>query len=88
MNGVCRRRIESNFKMANDLLFAPLKILQNQIHRLRGEDAPETAAKLAEAADVHFGEFCGSFRGILATQAMDLILGNFQRGQTEGRSPS
>lgn len=40
---------ESNFKLANDLLFAPLKISEHQIHRLRGEDAPETAAKLAEA---------------------------------------
>jgi 6-phosphogluconolactonase len=40
---------ESNFKMANDLLFAPLKIAENQIHRLRGEDVPEQAAKQAEA---------------------------------------
>jgi len=40
---------ESNFKMANDLLFAPLKISQEKIHRLRGEDVPEAAAKQAEA---------------------------------------
>ena len=40
---------ESNFKMANDLLFAPLKISEKQIHRLRGEDAPDSAAKQAEA---------------------------------------
>lgn len=40
---------ESNFKLANDLLLAPLGISENQIHRLCGEDAPETAAKLAEA---------------------------------------
>src|SRR2546430_6580448 len=40
---------ESNFKLANDLLFAPLRISKDQIHRLRGEDAPETAARLAEA---------------------------------------
>jgi len=39
---------ESNFKMANDLLFVPLKISEKQIHRLRGEDVPEAAAKLAE----------------------------------------
>ena len=38
---------ESNFKMANDLLFAPLKISQEKIHRLRGEDVPEAAAKQA-----------------------------------------
>lgn len=40
---------ESNFKMANDLLFVPMKIAEKQIHRLRGEDAPETGAKKGEA---------------------------------------
>lgn len=40
---------ESNFKLANDLLFQPLKISEKQIHRLRGEDAPEAAAKSGEA---------------------------------------
>jgi 6-phosphogluconolactonase len=40
---------ESNFKLANDLLFRPLKISEKQIHRLRGEDAPDAAAKSAEA---------------------------------------
>jgi 6-phosphogluconolactonase len=39
---------ESNFKMAEDLLFKPLKILQNQIHRIRGEDSPSVAVKTAE----------------------------------------
>lgn len=38
---------ESNFKMADDLLFAPLKISEGQIHRLRGELDPEVA--VAEA---------------------------------------
>jgi 6-phosphogluconolactonase len=38
---------ESNFKMANDLLFAPLKIPANQIHRIRGEEPPEAAANSA-----------------------------------------
>lgn len=40
---------DSNFKMANELLFAPLKIAENQIHRLRGEIAPAEAAKIAES---------------------------------------
>lgn len=40
---------ESNFKMANDLLFEPLEIPKDRIHRLRGEDVPESAAELAEA---------------------------------------
>lgn len=38
---------ESNFKLANELLFAPLKIPAGQIHRIRGDDSPETAAKFA-----------------------------------------
>jgi 6-phosphogluconolactonase len=39
----------SNFAIARRLLFAPLKIADNQIHRIRGESAPETAAKAASA---------------------------------------
>ncbi len=39
---------ESNFKMASDLLFSPLKVPENQIHRVRGEDEPVTAMKAAE----------------------------------------
>jgi 6-phosphogluconolactonase len=40
---------ESNFKLANDRLFAPLNISATQIHRLRGEIAPAEAVKSAEA---------------------------------------
>jgi len=38
---------ESNFKLASELLFAPLKIPANQIHRIRGEEPPEAAGKTA-----------------------------------------
>ena len=38
---------ESNFKLANDVLFEPLKMSANQIHRIHGEDLPEAAAKVA-----------------------------------------
>ncbi len=38
---------ESNFAIARKLLFAPLKIADAQIHRIRGEDSPEAAAKAA-----------------------------------------
>src|SRR5271156_3057353 len=38
---------ESNFRAAHELLFAPLKISEAQIHRLRGEDSPEVAAQKA-----------------------------------------
>ncbi len=38
---------ESNFYQAKKLLFGPLKIGDAQIHRIRGEDSPEAAAKAA-----------------------------------------
>lgn len=38
---------ESNFRIANELLFVPLNIAPQNIHRVRGEETPETAAKLA-----------------------------------------
>src|ERR1017187_8604820 len=38
---------ESNFAVARKFLFAPLKIADAQIHRIRGEDSPEAAAKAA-----------------------------------------
>jgi 6-phosphogluconolactonase len=41
---------ESNFKLANDLLFSKLEnISEKQIHRLRGEDSTSAAVKIAEA---------------------------------------
>jgi len=39
---------DSNFKAANELLFLPLKISAEKIHRLRGEDSPSAAVKIAE----------------------------------------
>jgi 6-phosphogluconolactonase len=38
---------ESNFAIARKFLFAPLKIGDAQIHRIRGEDSPEAAATAA-----------------------------------------
>jgi 6-phosphogluconolactonase len=38
---------ESNFRLANELLFLPLKISKSQIHRIRGELPPEAAAAQA-----------------------------------------
>jgi 6-phosphogluconolactonase len=38
---------ESNFKMANELLFTPLKINVEKIHRLRGELPPAEAVEIA-----------------------------------------
>ena len=40
---------ESNYRLANELLFQPLQVPKAQIHRVCGEDSPETAARKAEA---------------------------------------
>jgi 6-phosphogluconolactonase len=40
---------ESNFAIAQELIFAPLAIPEAQIHRIRGEDDPAKGAKNAEA---------------------------------------
>ncbi|MBC8096097.1 MAG: 6-phosphogluconolactonase [Akkermansiaceae bacterium] len=40
--------VESNFRMAQELLFAPLNIPEQQIHRIRGEYSPDVAAKQAQ----------------------------------------
>lgn len=39
---------ESNYRLANELLFAPLQIPSGQIHRVLGEAAPEVAMTTAE----------------------------------------
>jgi 6-phosphogluconolactonase len=39
---------DSNYRMAAELLFGPLRISPEKIHRLRGEDFPQAAAKSAE----------------------------------------
>lgn len=40
---------ESNFRIASELLFQPLRIPAANIHRIRGEDEPDAAARTAEA---------------------------------------
>lgn len=39
--------LESNFKLADEMLFKPLNIGVEKIHRLRGEDSPQTAVATA-----------------------------------------
>jgi 6-phosphogluconolactonase len=60
---------ESNFRLANELLFVPLKIADQQIHRLRGEDVPHDAVKKAEAELRRFAAASQSGQPVL-----DLIL--------------
>ena len=54
---------ESNFKLANELLLAPLQIPEDRVHRLRGEEAPEAAVKTAGA----------ELRRVTGGAALDLI---------------
>ena len=44
---------DSNFAMADAMLFSPLHIPSAQIHRMRGEDPPETAAAQYETTLRH-----------------------------------
>ena len=55
---------DSNYKMANDLLFVPLKISEAQIHRIHGEKPPASAVKIIEA----------EFLQAAPSQVFDLIL--------------
>jgi len=59
----------SNFKMANELLFAPLAIAAEKIHRLRGEDPPPAALKMAKAELCRIAE-----KNQEQQPALDLIL--------------
>jgi 6-phosphogluconolactonase len=60
---------ESNFRLAEECLFTPLHITSGNIHRLRGEDAPQVALKIAEA------ELFGAVRKDLEQQPiLDLIV--------------
>jgi len=53
---------ESNYKMAKELLFEPLKISEPQIHRLRGEEVPAVGVQKAEA----------ELRGVIPLQKFNL----------------
>lgn len=59
--------VESNFKLANELLFTPLRIAPAQIHRLRGELPPEEAVERANAELARVAPFENGER------ALDLI---------------
>ena len=48
---------QSNFAMVKKVLIEPLKLPDENVHRMRGEDEPEAAAEAYEAEiQAHFGE--------------------------------
>ena len=61
--------IESNYRVANELLFAPLALKPDKIHRVRGEDSPDSAAAEAEAELCRIASLDGAGQPIL-----DLVL--------------
>lgn len=62
---------ESNFKLASELLLTPLKIPENQVHRLRGEDSPAAAVKMAE---LELRQVAGGAGNSAGVPRLDLIL--------------
>jgi 6-phosphogluconolactonase len=60
---------DSNFRVAQELLFRPLAIRESQIHRIPGEDPPEMGAAKAEADLCHTAPLYNAGRPVL-----DLVL--------------
>jgi 6-phosphogluconolactonase len=60
---------DSNFRMASELLFAPLNIAASQIHRLKGENDPADAAREASTQLARLAP-----RGDAGQPVLDLVL--------------
>ncbi len=60
---------DSNFRVTQELLFAPLGIRESQIHRIPGEDPPETGAAKAEMDLCHTATLYNAGQPVL-----DLVL--------------
>jgi len=89
---------ESNFKLANDLLFAPLKIPAGQVHRIRGEEPPDKAAALATTEIIRIvpttspsprrGEDQGKKASISNSKPLSPTLSPFGRGEEVDTLPA
>ena len=56
---------ESNFRAARELLFAPLEIADEKIHRIRGEESPDFAAAQAAAELCRIAPLTGDGQPVL-----------------------
>ena len=56
---------ESNFRAARELLFAPLEIADEKIHRIRGEQPPDVAAAQAAAEICRIAPLTGDGQPVL-----------------------
>jgi 6-phosphogluconolactonase len=56
---------ESNFGLANSLMLKPLRIPLDRIHRVRGEDSPDAAAKAAASDLCQFTSLAANGQPIL-----------------------